>query len=147
MVRRAFEALERAFDSYWQNPRSISAALEAGDWTEWSEALDYVHPEVEWQTVFLGETFRGRHEAARVWDDFLSWAEDHRPALEKAEDLGGDRVFAVVTPAGKGKDSPARMDARFYDVLTIKDGLIARLEEYTTRSEALGDNVETLRAF
>ena len=29
------------------------------------------------------------------------------------------------------------MATRFYDVITIRDGKIARLEEYTTREEAL----------
>jgi ketosteroid isomerase-like protein len=52
VVRRSFAALERAFHSYWANPRSIAAGMEAGDWPEWEEALDYVHPEVEWRTVF-----------------------------------------------------------------------------------------------
>jgi ketosteroid isomerase-like protein len=154
LVRRAFDALERAFDAYWKEPRSITAALEADDWPEWREAFEYIHPQIEWQTVFLRETFHGHHEAARAWDDFLRWAEDYRPTLEEAEDLGGDRVLGVVGLVGQGKESAARMDARFYDVFTIQDGLIVRLKEYTTRAEALeaagraaDPNVESLRAF
>jgi ketosteroid isomerase-like protein len=139
VVRRSFEALDRAFDSYWANPRSIAAGMEAGDWPEWEEALDYVHPEIEWQTVFLGETFHGRTEVARAWDDFLKWAEDYRPSLETTEILGTDRVFAEVKLVGRGKgqSSGLHLNARFYDVFTIKDGLILRLEEYATRAEAL----------
>ena len=67
----------------------------------------------------------------------MRWAQDYRPALEEVEDLGGDQVFAILTLAGRGKGSDARMNARFYDVFTIRDGKIARLEEYTTREEAL----------
>ena len=139
VVRRSFAALDRAFDSYWASPRSIAAAMEAEDWPEWEEAFDYVHPDVEWQTVFLGETFHGRAEVARAWDDFLKWAEDYRPSLETTEILGADRVFASVRLVGrsKGVRGGTVMNARFYDVFTIKDGRIVRLEEYATRAEAL----------
>ncbi len=139
VVRRSFAALGRAFDSYWKQPRSIAAAMEADDWPEWKEAFDYIHPDVEWQTVFLGETMRGRAEVARAWDDFLRWAEDYRPSLETAEIIEGDRVFAEVKLVGRGKGtaSGTHMNARFYDVFTIEDGLILRLEEHATRAEAL----------
>jgi ketosteroid isomerase-like protein len=138
VVRRCFEALERAFDAYWREPHSIADAMRAGELPpEWQEGWDYIHPEVEWETVFLRETFRGHLEAARAWDDFLRWATDYRPHLEEVEDLGSDRVLGVIALAGQGKGSDARMDARFYDVFTIRDGMIARLKEYTSREEAM----------
>jgi ketosteroid isomerase-like protein len=139
VVRRSFAALDRAFDAYWANPRSIAAGMEADDWPEWGEAFDYIHPDIEWRTVFLGETFHGRAEVARAWDDFLRWAEDYRPSLETTEILGADRVFAEVRLVGRGKGqrSGMQLNARFYNVFTIKDGLILRLEEYATRAEAL----------
>jgi ketosteroid isomerase-like protein len=154
LVRRAFDALERAFDAYWKEPRSIAEAIEADDWPEWSEAFSFIHPDVVWQTVLLGNTFRGHRECARAWDDFLRWAADYRPVLDDVEDLVGDRVFAVVGLHGQSKDGGGMMDARFYDVFTVRDGLIVRLEEYTTRAEALeaagrasDANVESVRAF
>jgi ketosteroid isomerase-like protein len=138
LVRRFFRVIERAFDAYWKNPRSIVAALEARDlWPEWAEVYEYVHPQIEWQTVFLGETACGHLETARVWDDFLTWAEDYRPRLQDIADLGGDHVFAVVALVGKGKDSDMRMDARFFDVITVQERQIVRIEEYTSRAEAL----------
>jgi ketosteroid isomerase-like protein len=138
LVRRFFGAIERAFDAYWKDPRSIAVALEARDlWPEWVEAYEYLHPQIEWQTVFLGETARGYLEAARIWDDFLKWAEDYRPSLDEVADLGSDHVFAVVALVGKGKDSDIRMDARFFDVVTLRDSLIARIEEYSSRTEAI----------
>jgi ketosteroid isomerase-like protein len=65
-------------------------------------------------------------------------------------------VFAVVGLHGQSKESGGRMDARFYDVFTVQDGLIVRLEEHTTRAEALeaagrepatDPNAEKLRTF
>jgi ketosteroid isomerase-like protein len=138
VVRRFMNAIERAFDAYWKSPRSIAASLEARDlWPEWAEAYGYLHAQVEWQTRFLRETARGHLEAAGVWDDFLTWAKDYRPSLEAAEDLGGDHVFAVLALVGKSKDSDVRMNARFFDVFTLRDGLIVRIEEYGDRNQAL----------
>jgi ketosteroid isomerase-like protein len=138
LVRRTFAALERAFDAYWRDPRPIVKAMDAGElWPEWEEWFEYVHPEIVWQTVFLGDTFHGHRECVRVWDDYLRWADDYRATLEETEDLGGEHVYAVVALSGRGKHSGARMEARFYDVLTIRDGKIGRLEEYTSRDEAL----------
>jgi ketosteroid isomerase-like protein len=99
--------------------------------------FEYVHPQIEWQTVFLGDTYRGHLETARAWDDFLPWAEDYRPSLEEVADLGVENVFAVVALVGKSRDSDAHMNARFFDVFTIRETLIVRIEEYATRTEAL----------
>jgi ketosteroid isomerase-like protein len=138
LVRRAFAALEDAFEAYWREPRSIAAAIESDDGSpEWRRAFEFLHPEVVWQTVLLGNTFRGHRECARAWDDFLRWAADYRPALEGIEDLGGDHVFAVVGLHGRSKEGGGRMDARFYDIFKVQNGLIVRLEEYSTRVEAL----------
>ena len=81
----------------------------------------------------------GRAAVARAWDDFLKWAEDYRSSFDTTEILGVDRVFAEVKLVGRGKGqlSGTHLNARFYDVFTIKDGLILRLEEYATRAEAL----------
>jgi ketosteroid isomerase-like protein len=138
LVRRNFEAVQRALDAYWRDPRSIAKALEEGTlWPEWQEAFEYLHPDVEWQTVFLGQTFRGWHESARVWDDFLRAFREYRPHLVEVEDLGGDRVYLVMELEGVGRNSARPMDSRFYAVFTVRDGLVVRLEEYTSREEAL----------
>jgi hypothetical protein len=58
LVRRFMDAVERGFDAYWKSPRSIAASMQAQDlWPEWEEAYGYVHPKIEWQTTFLGETY------------------------------------------------------------------------------------------
>ena len=120
------------------NPPSIAAAMEADDlWPEWSEAFGYVHPQIEWQTVFLRRTHRGHLECAAAWDDFLKWAGDYRPSLDELADLGGEHVYIAIALAGAGKSSAVQMDARFFDVFTVRDGLILRIAEYTDRPEAL----------
>ena len=138
VVRRCFAALQRALDAYWRDPRPIVRTMDAGElWPEWEEWLGYLDPEVEWKTVFLGTTFRGHRECLGVWDDFVRRAGDYRVALDEIEDLGADNVFCAVAFAARGKQSDAPMDGHFYNVVTIRAGMITRLEEYTTREEAL----------
>jgi ketosteroid isomerase-like protein len=138
LVRRNFEAVQRALDAYWRDPRSIRKAMDEGTlWPEWEEAFSFLHPDMEWRTIFLGQTFRGPREFAGVWDDFLRAFRDYRPHLVAVEDLGGDRVYLVHEPEGVGKESSRPMDSRLHAIFTVRDGLVVRLEEYTSRDEAL----------
>lgn len=85
MVRQTLAALERAFDAYFREPRSIMRAYEDGDLSpEWQEWLAHLHPETEWKTIFLGETFRGHAECVRVWTDRARTAGLCDEALEAA---------------------------------------------------------------
>jgi len=137
-LRRGFEALERALEAYWKNPHPIAVALEAGDLSaEWREFFDYLDPQLEWRTLFLGQTVHGHRGAARGWDDFLKWAEDYRPSLEEIEDIGGDQVLGVVTLVGQARDEGPRIEGRFFSLFTMRNGKLVRLEEYTTRDEAV----------
>jgi ketosteroid isomerase-like protein len=136
-VRGFFAAIERGFEAYWENPRSILGALEGDDlWPEWKEVFGYTHPQIEWRMAFLGETYRGHLQAAAAWDDFLAWAEDYRPRVEELADLGGDYVFAVVGLVGRSKKSGMRVGARLFTLFTVREGLIVRVEEYTDRDQA-----------
>jgi ketosteroid isomerase-like protein len=138
VVRSFMDAVQRFFNAYWEDPRSIAEAVEADDlWPEYREVLTHVHPEVEWKTVFLGETHRGILATARVWDDYLKWAEDYRVALQEVTDIGDDRVYATLTLVGKAKAGGEPMNAQFFDVFTLRDELITRLEEYPDRAKAL----------
>ena len=43
----------------------------------------------------------------------------------------------MVGLVGSEKDSGGRMQTRFFDVFTVREGQIVRIEEYTTKTEAL----------
>lgn len=137
LVRRCFDVVARAFDAYWREPRSIARAIEADDlWPEWRELFELLDPAVEWKTLFLDTTFHGREGVARGWDDFLTWADHYAPSMEDAEDIGENRVLIAVAFAGKAKDGPP-MSGTFFAVFTVQDGRILRVDEHTTRAEAL----------
>jgi ketosteroid isomerase-like protein len=137
IVRRFMGTMERSFEAYWRNPRSIATAVEADTlWPENREALRYLHPDFEWQTV-MEQTHRGYLETAKVWDDYLTWAADYRIGVQEATDLGDDRVYAVITLTGTAEAGGTPMNARFFDLFTLRDGVIVRIAEYTERDKAL----------
>ena len=102
---------------------------------EVEEALALADPDIVWNPA--EESASQGHDAVRAslvrwkgeWDDY-----EVRP--EEFEHLG-DRVVAAVCLRGRGRASGIEVDALFYDVYTIRDGKIVRMDQFTQRSEAL----------
>jgi ketosteroid isomerase-like protein len=99
------------------------------------EALPYADPAVVWNPI--EELPTQGHDAVRAslehwkadWDDY-----DVIP--EEFVDMG-DRVLVTVRLRGRGRGSGVEIDARFYDLYTLRDGKIVRMDQFTERSEAL----------
>jgi ketosteroid isomerase-like protein len=137
VVQRFFDAVERLLEG-WQTSRSLMDAMKAGDIPpEASEALGYMVPEAEWNPVFSGETYRGQLEMGKAWDELLEAAENYSLELLDVADLENDRVLAVFGPSLHGRTSGIQVEAAVFAVITLQQGLIARLDEYTDRREAL----------
>jgi ketosteroid isomerase-like protein len=138
LVRGFFQALERSFRAYWDKPRSLVAELDANElYPEAVEAFGFVDPDVEWQTTFLGQTYHGRREIAKTFDDFLEWMTNYVIELEEVTDLGGDQVFAAIALSAEPRDGGMPMNTRFFDVVTLRAGKVVRLREFTSREDAL----------
>ena len=97
--------------------------------------LSDAHPDIVWNPV--DEVASQGHDALRAalarwmgeWDEY-------QDALEELEDLG-DRVLATYYFRGRGRGSGIEIDQRFYEVYTVRDGKVVRMDEYATRAEAL----------
>lgn len=138
IVRRAFEVLERSVEAHWKNPRSVVDAIRAGDPpAELAEMFSYLDPDVEWNTAFAGMAFRGHLGCAEGWDWLVEVAEDYRVTLVEVTDLGADKVLASVDRAIKGRGSEIEMSAPMFSVITLRAGKVARMDEYSTQTEAL----------
>ncbi len=138
IVRRYYEAVERAFEAYWDNPRSAEEAWNAGDVApEGAEMARYVHPNMEWKTALTGITYRGYANIAKGWDQLVDAAQEYGISLKEVSDLGNDKVLAVVEVAMKGKSSDIAVAAVIFSAVTVQDGKIIRLDEYVERSDAL----------
>jgi ketosteroid isomerase-like protein len=99
------------------------------------EALTLTDPGIVWNPI---EELPGQgHDAVRTsvaywraeWDDYTV-------TPEELLDMG-DHVLAKVRLRGRGRSSGVEIDALFYDLYTLRDGKIVRMDQFTDRSEAL----------
>jgi ketosteroid isomerase-like protein len=99
------------------------------------KALVYADPDIVWNPV--EEASAQGHDAVRAslarWKG--AWAE-YEVTHEEFVDAG-DRVVVTLQLRGRGRGSGVEIDARFFDVYTIRDGKIVRMDEFTERSAAL----------
>ena len=99
------------------------------------EALTYADPGIVWNPT--EESPAQGHDAVRAslarwkgeWDDYQLMPEEF---VDR-----GDRVVVTVCLRGRGRGSGVEVDARFYDIFTLRDGKIVRMDQFTERSEAL----------
>jgi ketosteroid isomerase-like protein len=137
VVRGYFRAVERLLET-WDPSRSLLEAMKAGDLPpEAGEALGCMHPEVEWDPVFSGETYRGQLEIGRAIDELLQAAENYSMKLLEVIEAEGDRALAVYGLKLEGKTSGIDVSATMFAVVRFQDGLIARIDEYADRRPAL----------
>jgi ketosteroid isomerase-like protein len=98
-------------------------------------ALVYADPEIVWNPI--EESSAEGHEAVRAsslrwkseWDDY--------ELIPEAFAASGDCVLVTVRVAGRGKGSGIEIDARFYDLYTLRDRKIVRMDQFTEQAEAL----------
>ena len=99
------------------------------------EALTYADPAIVWNPI--EELPTKGHDAVRAslarwkaeWDDYKVMPEEF---VDR-----GDCVVVTVRLRGRGRGSGVEIDARFYDVYTLRGGKIVRMEQFTERSQAL----------
>jgi ketosteroid isomerase-like protein len=112
--------------------RTAIEAWGAGDMDSFCASLD---PDMVWDPV--EEVASQGHAAVRAvlarwrgeWDEYEQTAEEF-------VDIG-DRVLATVHFHGRGRGSGIEIDQRFYEVYTVRDGKVVRMDEYATRAGAL----------
>jgi ketosteroid isomerase-like protein len=99
------------------------------------EALEHADPGIVWNPI--EELPTQGHDAVRTslahWK--AEWVE-YQLTQEEFVDMG-DRIVVTVRVGGRGRGSGVEVDARFFDVYTLRDGKIVRMDQFTERSEAL----------
>ena len=102
---------------------------------EMDEALALADPGIVWNPI--EESPEHGHDAVRAsavrwkseWDDYELIPEDFADM--------GDCVLATVRLRGRGRGSGVEVDARFFDLYTLRDGKIIRMDQFAEESEAL----------
>jgi ketosteroid isomerase-like protein len=137
IVRRFFEALERSLE-VWERSHSLADAIRDDHVPQESrDVLAFLSPEAEWTPIFSSETYRGYVEMGRGWDELLEATGNYHLKLLEIRDLEKDRVFVVFGPTLEGRFSGIHVEAAVFAVVTLRNGLIVRLDEFTNRREAL----------
>jgi ketosteroid isomerase-like protein len=99
------------------------------------------HPDFVWDTT----TFRGGMlaETCVGIDDANSWLAQWLEGFERwsldVEEVfdAGDRVVTIVRQHASAKHGGPEVEMRFAQLWTFRDGLVARMEMYADRDEAL----------
>jgi ketosteroid isomerase-like protein len=71
--------------------------------------------------------------------DMERWASAFDELKVTVEEIidAGDQVVVVAHHQGRGRQSGVEVDTRFYEVYTLREGKVARVDEYSEREEAL----------
>ena len=97
-------------------------------------ALAYADPAIVWNPI--EEPAAQGHDAIRAnlerWEN--EW-DEYEVIPEEFLDTD-DRVVVTVRLRGRGRGSGIEIDARFYEVFTLRDGKIVRMDEFAEHSEA-----------
>ena len=99
------------------------------------EALTHADPGIVWNPI--EELPTEGHGAVRA--SLARWKaewHDYKVIPEEYVDRG-DSVVVTVLLRGRGRGSGVEIDARFYDVYTLRDGKIVRMDQFTERGQAL----------
>jgi ketosteroid isomerase-like protein len=78
----------------------------------------------------------GPHAMRDDWERWASAFEELKVTFEEIIDAG-DQVVVVAHHEGRGRGSGVEVDARFYEIYTLREGKVSRVDEYTEREEAL----------
>ena len=103
-----------------------------GDQAE-AEALFHpnvvMNPSDEWPSYGFDAMRSDMERWASAFDELEVTAEEFIDA--------GDRVLVTAYHRGRGRGSGVEVDTRFYELYTLRDGKVVRVDEFTDRPEAL----------
>jgi ketosteroid isomerase-like protein len=79
------------------------------------------------------------HGPDAVRDYYERWESSWEELKVTTEEFidAGDRVVVTALFRGRGRGSGIMVETRFYELYTLRDGKIVRLDEFTERAEAL----------
>jgi ketosteroid isomerase-like protein len=99
------------------------------------------HPDVEWDARnYSGwpeePVYRGKEAVRKLLEEWRAIFSDYEFGVDRYVDLG-ERVLSICWQRGRGTGSGTPVLMEFAQVITVRDGLIVRNENYSDREEAL----------
>jgi ketosteroid isomerase-like protein len=90
-----------------------------------------------WRTPRSMAEARGREQMAALLDDLLEIADAYEVSLTEIREGEGDLVYAAINRAITAKGSGIETTIPVFITFRIENGLIAQMDEYLDRQEAL----------
>jgi ketosteroid isomerase-like protein len=122
-----------------ENVQKTRDFIDAYNRHDFDAALEHFDPEVDWVLPALqrSDSCKGPEEIRRFWEGLDETFEELRLEPQESVDAG-DRVAVRLRFHGRGKGSGAELDTEMYhQVTTFRDGMMVRIEYFTTWPEAL----------
>jgi ketosteroid isomerase-like protein len=126
MSQQNVEVARRAFDSF--NRRDLVTAEET------------LHPDAVWipyLTALEEASYSGRDRIVAMWREVIGEVPDIRLELVDVLKDVGDTIVTKVEFQGMGRASGADIRTTLYQVLSFRDGQVARVEGFRDREHAL----------
>jgi uncharacterized protein len=102
---------------------------------DFDEVLAILDPDIVYRSAQEAPV-QGREAVRAAWERWeASWDEVEMTSEEIID--AGDRQLQVILFRGRGRGSGVKVEARFYEVYTVRDGRTVRWEEFSDRAEAL----------
>ena len=118
--------------------REAYGALNRG---EWDRSGEFMHADISWHFVEgqgpdAPETLRGPSEIVDFWSSFFAaWEEWEMAPQDFVEAPGGQILVSVHFRArGVGSGFPMKLD--YWQVITMRDGKVLRVDNYLSRPRA-----------
>jgi ketosteroid isomerase-like protein len=121
------------------NVERVHAAHDAFNRGDLDAAVEYFHADAVWIPYLAGleaREYRGHAALLDMWRNLREHLAGFRVDPQEVID-GGDWVVIVVEAQGSGPTSGVAVRQRWAQLMSIRDGLIERVEPFPTREEAL----------
>jgi ketosteroid isomerase-like protein len=117
------------------NVEIVGRLIDAWSRRDLEAVLEAMHPQCEVRGIEVRETLRGHDELAA---GFRDWFDAFEEFTIEPEDFisDGDRVLVPMRQRARGKGSGLQVEQRFYQLFTLRDGMVFRFEEYSEEADA-----------
>jgi len=131
MVERYFRLIDRMLADYWMNPVPLM------EYPALDEAFRDVRADARWKPPNLNEAIQGKEAWLDVVSDLLDATDDWRINIKAVSALSEDHVLVESRNAIRGKGSGIQIDQAIWTTVTVNEGKIAAINDFTERDAAL----------
>ena len=124
-----------------ENVEIVRRAWEAWIVGDLEAQFEFFHPEVEWRTEHFDgwpedPVFYGHDGVRKFFEEWLASWERYEAGVEEYIDIDDERVLVICWQRGYGPGSQVPVQMDYAQVVTIKDGLVLRMDAYSDRPTA-----------